>query len=109
MAILRACSYQATIELPEPPENYTAILVTLSQEGVTIEKDQSSLTFDGNNVIFKLDQTETKQLAACKKAFMQVRCYKSQYEAPGSKVWVLDVCASLNEDVLPRSEEEVTP
>lgn len=109
MAILRACSYQATIELPEPPENYTAILVTLSQEGVTIEKDQDDLVTEENSIIFQLDQNETKQLTACKHAYMQVRCYKSQYEAPGSKVWVLDVCASLNEDVLPRSEEEVTP
>lgn len=101
MAIIRACSYQATIELPEPPENYSAILVTLSQEEVTIEKDLDDLTLEENSVIVKLDQEETKQFTACKNVYMQVRCYKSQYEAPGSKVWVIGVCASLNEEVLP--------
>lgn len=102
MAIIRACSYNATIQLPSDPDDYSAIQVTVSQEGVEINKDESELEIrDDNCVVLKLDQTETKQFTACKNAFIQVRLYKSQYDAPGSKIWSVEVCPSLNEDVLP--------
>ena len=101
MAITKACSYKATIQLPEDPSEYSAIQVTISQENLEIIKTKQQLDIDENTVILKLDQSETKQFTACKKAFIQIRLYKSQYEAPGSKIFAVDVCPSLNEDVLP--------
>ena len=101
MAFRRACSYTATIQTPEAPSNYSAILVTFAQDGENIiEKDETEITIGDANIVVKLDQTETKQFACGKKAFLQVRCYKSQYEAPGSAIWALDVCPVLNDEVL---------
>ena len=101
MAIRRACSYTATIQTPEDPTTYSAILVTVAQNGTNIfNKDESDLVFDDGKILLQLDQTETKQLSCGKKAFIQVRCYKSQYEAPGSAVWAVDVCPALNDEVL---------
>ena len=102
MAMIRACSYTATIRTPEDPTTYSAILVTFQQDGVNIiEKDESDVTFEDNTVIVQLDQTETKQFACHKKCFIQIRCYKAQYNAPGSCIWAIDVCPSLNDEVLP--------
>lgn len=101
MSMIRACSYTATIQTPEDPTTYSAILVTFQQDGVNvIEKDETELTFDGNTVIVKLDQSETKQFVCGKKCFLQIRCYKAQYNAPGSKIWAIDVCPALNDEVL---------
>lgn len=101
MAFRRACSYTATIQTPEAPSNYSAILVTFAQDGTNIiEKDETEITIGEANIVVQLDQTETKQFACGKKAFLQVRCYKSQYEAPGSAIWALDVCPVLDDEVL---------
>ena len=102
MAITRACSYTATIQTPEDASNYSAILVTFQQEGTNIiEKDEGDVTIDADGkVIVQLDQTETKQFACGRKALMQIRCYKSQYDAPGSAVWAIDVLPALNDEVL---------
>ena len=103
MSMIRACSYQATIQLPDAAANYSAILVTVSQEDVQINKSKPELILNDNQVTIMLDQTETKQFVACKSAYLQIRCYKSQYEAPGSKIWSIAVFPSLNEEVLPLS------
>ena len=101
MAFRRACSYTATIQTPEAPSNYSAILVTFAQDGTNIiEKDETEITIGDVNIVVQLDQTETKQFACGKKLFLQVRCYKSQYEAPGSAIWALDVCPVLDDEVL---------
>lgn len=101
MAFRRACSYTATIQTPEDPNNYSAILVTFAQDGTNIiEKDETEITIDSPNIIVQLNQAETKQFQCGKKVFLQVRCYKSQYEAPGSAIWALDVCPVLNDEVL---------
>jgi len=101
MAFRRACSYTATIQTPEAPSNYSAILVTFAQDGTNIiEKDETEITIGDVNIVVQLDQTETKQFVCGKKLFLQVRCYKSQYEAPGSAIWALDVCPVLNDEVL---------
>lgn len=101
MSIRRACSYNATIQLPEAPSNYSAIMVTFMQNGTNLfNKNKSDLVVDTNTVTVRLDQSETKQFTAGIRAFMQVRCYKSQYEAPGSVVWAIIVEPSLNETVL---------
>ena len=101
MAFRRACSYTATIQTPEAPSNYSAILVTFAQDGANIiEKDETEITIGDVNIVVQLDQSETKQFACGKKAFLQVRCYKSQYEAPGSAIWAFNVCPVLNDEVL---------
>lgn len=99
--IIRACSYTATIEAPENPTGYSAILVAFQQDGVNkIEKNKSHLTFENNNIIVKLTQEETKLFACGKQVFMQIRCYKSQYNAPGSRIWAINVCPALDDEVL---------
>lgn len=101
MSIRRVCSYNATIQLPEAPSNYSKILVSFMQAGqIVIEKDEDDLVIGTDTVTVQLDQTETKTFAADKVALMQVRCYKSQYEAPGSAIWTINVEPALNETVL---------
>ena len=101
MAMIRACSYTATIQTPEDPTNYSAILVTFQQGGVNlVERDETEVTIQDNKIIVNLDQTDTKLFACGKKAFVQVRCFKSQYNAPGSVVFAIDVLPALNDEVL---------
>ena len=101
MGIRRACSYTATIHMPEAPGNYSAILVTFAQNRVNlINLTKDDLEVDGQNVIAKLDQTQTNLFTAGVPAFLQIRGYKSQYDAPGSRVWPLDVYPALNDEVL---------
>ena len=102
MAIRRACSYEATIKTPVAPSNYSAILVTFQQGGVNlVEKERSELTLTDSAVVVKLTLAETALFEAKKKAFMQVRCYASTYDAPGSAVWSIPVEEALNDEVLP--------
>lgn len=104
MAMIRACSYTATIQAPEDPTNYSAILVTFQQDGTNIiEKTEDDVTFEDNNIIVQLDQDETKQFTCGKKCFLQIRCYKSQYVAPGSSIWAIDVRPALDDVTLPIS------
>ena len=101
MSIRRVCSYSATIQTPEAPSGYSKIIVTFAQDGSNLfTKNKSALTLDDNTVTVKLDQSETKQFVAGKIALMQIRCYKSQYDAPGSAVWAIRVDPALNEDIL---------
>lgn len=104
MGIRRACSYQANIKTPEAPTAYSAILVTFQQKKenlINLGLDQ--LEMDEELVRVKLDQEQTAQFEAGVPAFLQIRCYKSQYEAPGSKIWTLDVYPALNDTILPES------
>lgn len=101
MSIRRACSYQAEFTLPEAAESYTAILVTLSQrKQQIINKDETELTLEGSKAILKLTQAETLLFSADVPAQIQLRAYKSAYDAPGSKIWTIEVNPSLNEEVL---------
>lgn len=102
MALIRACSYTATIKTPEVPTNYSAILVTFAQDNaVVLEKTLNDITIDNENIVVQLDQEETADFTCGKKCFLQVRCYKSQYEAPGSHIWAIDVQPALNDTILP--------
>ena len=101
MGIRRACSYQARIKTPVSPDQYTAILVTVQQDGANlISKDISELEFDEENVILNLNQEETKQFKESVPAYLQIRCYASEYHAPGSKCWPLDVLPALDDRIL---------
>lgn len=104
MAIRRACTWQATITLPEAGTNYSAILVTLGQGRQNLINKRigdAGLTVDGETVIVQLTQEDTLQFAPGEVAFLQIRAYKSTYEAPGSRIWSVDVYDSLNKEVLP--------
>lgn len=102
MGIRRACSYTATIKTPVAPSGYSAILVTVQQDGANlVTKTKTGLTIGNDAVTLKLTQAETAQFTAGKKAFLQIRCYKSAYDAPGSKCWPLDVWPALDDRILP--------
>ena len=101
MALRRACSYQANIKTPEAPDTYSAILVTFQQNQQNLfNLDKSQLIVGEELVTVQLDQEQTRQFQAGVPAFLQIRAFKSQYEAPGSKVWTLDVYPALNDEVL---------
>lgn len=101
MSIRRACSYQAEFTLPEDAENYSAILVTISQNRLPIiNKDQDELVLFDRKATLKLTQEETLMFSADVPAQIQLRAFKSEYVAPGSRIWTIDVNPSLNEEVL---------
>lgn len=103
MAIRRACSYSATIKTPEEPAEYSVIVATFSQDNnILINKSlgDSGVTINEDCVVVQLSQEETLLFRPGKVALFQIRCYKSTYEAPGSKVWAIDVYDSLNMEVL---------
>lgn len=101
--IVRACSYNATIQTPDDPNNYSQIKVTFAQEGnIVVEKNKSALTIDSTEgtVTVHLTQAETKLFDAAKMALMQIRCFASANDAPGSCVFGIPVCPALNDEVL---------
>lgn len=107
MGMRRACSYQATIRTPEAPGNYSELLLTIQQNGQNlINKTRSELTVNETSVVVNLTQEETAQFAAGKPALLQLRCYASEYDAPGSHAWAIDVLPALNDQIL---GAEVTP
>lgn len=99
--IIRACSYKATIKLPEAASTYSKILVTFAQDGaILVEKNKSDLTIDNDTVVVNLTQAETKLFNPSLLAMMQVRCFDSAYNAPGSVVFGIKVCPALDDEVL---------
>ena len=104
MAIRRACSYEATIKTPVDPAEYSAILVTFAQNSqilVNRSIGDAGLTLNEDSVVVQLSQEDTLLFQANTTAFLQIRCYKATYDAPGSKVWAIEVFDSLNTEVLP--------
>lgn len=101
MAFRRACSYEATIKTPVDPSNYSAILVTFKQGETSVQKVKNDLTLTGTSVVVQLTQAETAMFEAQKKVHLQIRCYASEYDAPGSKIWSLPVEDALDDEVLP--------
>lgn len=101
MAFRRACSYSATIKTPKEPSNYSEILVTFQQNKTNlISKHLEDITISGDSIVVKLNQTETAQFVAGKPAFLQIRCYAAEYDAPGSAAWPLDVRPALDDTIL---------
>ena len=107
MAFRRACSYQATIQPPEAPATYSAVLVTFQQNGRNlINKTLDDLTVGTNEFTVKLTQEETAQFEAGAQAWLQIRCFASEYNAPGSAAWPIDVLPALNDQILEAPAEE---
>lgn len=101
MGIRRACSYKAVFKTPLAPSNYSKILVTVQQDGNNlISKNQSALTIGEDSVTMNLTQAETCLFEAGKRAFVQIRCYASAYDAPGSKAWPVEVWPALDDQIL---------
>ena len=101
MAFRRACSYRANITPPEAPATYTDVLVTFQQGGVNIiNKSLADLTVEAADFVVELTQAETAQFESGKQAWLQIRCFASEYNAPGSAAWPLDVLPALNDQIL---------
>ena len=111
MAIKRACTYSASIRMPEDPSNYDQILVTFSQDQeIIVEKRNSDLVLSSQAINFTLSQEETRLFRPSVKspmgnrisspAYIQVRAFKSASAAPGSDCWKVDVYDSLSDEVL---------
>lgn len=109
--IKRACSYTAVIKCAIDPTEYTRILVTFSQDQqIVIEKTESQMLVSSDGIIVNLSQDETLQFRPTGKSvmgrrtgspvYMQIRAYKSTYEAPGSKQFALEVVDCQSEEVL---------
>lgn len=100
MAIIRACSYSCGVKTPEAPSGYSKILVTFSQGGnKLIDLTENDVTLTSDTVEVKLTQAQTRLFKAGQ-AVMQIRCYKSTYNAPGSKLFAIEVWPALNDEVL---------
>lgn len=102
MGIRRACSYEVKFHTPEAPTGYSAILMTIQQDNVNVitkTESDTGVTVGAEYVTMQLDQAETALLTAGQ-ALMQIRCYGSQYNAPGSKVFGIEVYPALDDRIL---------
>ena len=101
MAIIRCCSYEVGIKTPVNPSIYSKILVTFSQNGrQIIVKEKADLSLLSDGVKVRLSQAETEQFNAPGVAMLQFRAYSSIYNAPGSRMWAIDVYPTNNERIL---------
>lgn len=101
MGIRRACSYKATITLPKAASTYSRILITVQQNKQNlISKEKTALTVSGSTVTMNLTQEETAQFTAGEQAWLQVRCYASATDAPGSAAWPVEVWPALDDQIL---------
>lgn len=100
MAIIRACSYSCGVKTPEAPSGYSKILVTFSQgQNKILDLTENELSITADAVQINLTQEQTK-LFKPGQAVMQIRCYKTAYNAPGSRLYVIEVWPALNDEVL---------
>lgn len=113
MAIHRAGTYPVTIKTPLAPSEYSEILVSFAQgQQIVVEKTNGDSGFSTTDdaVVVTLTQSETLLFqptagspmggTRAPMAFLQIRCYKSDLDAPASAVWPLEVYDSLNQEVL---------
>lgn len=101
MAIIRCCSYTAGIKTPINPAEYSKIIVTFSQDKKQIiVKNKAELTLQADAVKVQLTQEETALFSAPGEALLQLRAYKSEYDAPGSRMWAIPVYPTNNEEIL---------
>ena len=109
--IKRACSYSAVIRCAIDPTEYSRILVTFSQDQqILVEKEKNQMTVTSEGIIVELSQEETLRFRPSGKSimgrrtgspvYMQIRAYRSTYDAPGSKQFMLNVVDTQSEEVL---------
>lgn len=113
MAIHRAGTYPVTIKTPLAPSEYSEILVSFAQgQQLVVEKKNGDTGFSTTEdaVVVVLTQAETLLFqptagspmggTRAPMAFLQIRCYKSDLDAPASAVWPIEVYDALNQEVL---------
>lgn len=107
----RACSYTAAILTPVDPHTYSKILVTFAQDQeILIQKTENDLVITEDGVLVQLTQAETLSFRPSLKsvmgrrvgspAYLQIRAYAGEYDAPGSQSFEIDVVDSHSEEVL---------
>lgn len=101
MGIRRACSYKAVITLPKDASTYSRILITVQQNKQNlVSKEKPALSISGSTATMTLTQAETAQFTAGEQAWIQIRCFASTSDAPGSTCWPVDVWPALDDQIL---------
>lgn len=101
MLFIRSCSFVTTFTPPKAPDTYSKIQVTMSQDDdILINKGLEDLECDETRVIFRLSQEETKLFTAGIPAEIQIKCFQTTYDAPGSAVFSFPVYDALNDNIL---------
>lgn len=101
MGIRRACSYRVRIKTPEPPDHYAAVLITIQQNKKNlVSKTLANLDSNDTHFIMNLTQEETKPFQEGVFAYLQFRGYITEYDAPGSKCWPVEVWPALDDQIL---------
>ena len=112
-AIHRAGTWEGTIKPPKPPAEYSAIRVSFAQgQRIVLVKNlgDAGVTINGDSLEVVLTQAETLLFQPTAgspmgeitgpMSFMQMRCYKSETEAPASPVWPIPVYDSIDQEVM---------
>lgn len=95
-----------TFTLPIETATCTEILVTYRQGKTIINKHYENgtlpagMTLDGNNVVIRLTQEETKRFDGEEMAFVQVRVLTTAEDAFASQVFSVFINDVLNEEIL---------
>lgn len=95
-----------TYTLPMDTSTCTEVMVTYKQGSKTLTKNYedstmpSGMSFDGNDVIVKLTQTETKAFRGNSTVSAQVRVLTIGGDAYASQVFIIRTMDVLNEEVL---------
>ncbi len=95
-----------TFTLPDTASNYEEIQITYKQRDVEIVKHYqdetlpSGMSFDGQDVIIRLTQEETKSFKAGEKVSVQVRVLTQGNDAYASRSFNVNVYPVLNDEVL---------
>ena len=104
--IHRAGTYPATIKTPKAPTEYSAIQVTFSQnQQVLVTKELVEVVLTQEETLL-FQPSAGSPMGAVKNppAFLQIRCYASDLEAPASACWPIAVYDSLTSNVLAAPE-----
>ncbi len=97
----RACSHQITVQTPKPPDTYSDMLAVIAQDEENLFiKDLSQLETTDTCVIINMNQQDTKKFKAGIPAYFQLRCYASEYDAPGTAEFQLEVWPVLDARIL---------
>lgn len=95
-----------TFVLPALASSYKEVQITYTQSNAFLVKHYqnetlpSGMTFEGNKVIIRLTQEETKRFSARKPAQVQVRVLTSDDDVYASKIFNVTIERVLNEEVL---------
>lgn len=107
----RACSYNVAVATSVDARTYSKILVTFAQDQeILITKTEADFDVQEAGFTVQLSQEETLQFRPSLKSvmgrrigspvYMQVRAYRTNYDAPGSDNYEIDVIDSHSEEVL---------